>query len=155
MPRYQAPPPRPGGRVYAPPRTTNRYYYNYPRGYVYPYGYSYGYGALGWGLGYYYHDPYAWYPADPYRYGYTPRGYGYDVGRLRLQVVPRNAEVYIDGYYSGIVDDFDGRFQGLTLETGGYSVEVVAPGFEPLQFDVRIVPGQTTTYRAELLPLRP
>ena len=110
------------------------------------YGSGYGYGATyGYGAGY---PGYAAYP------GYA--GYpGYDVGKLRLQMQPRDAEVYIDGAFSGVVDDFDGRLQGLTLETGGYGVEVVAPGFEPLKFDIRITPGRTTTYRGELLPQRP
>ena len=58
---------------------------------------------------------------------------------------PRDAEVFIDGYYAGQVDDFDGRLQGLTLETGGYSVEIRKPGWETLTFDVRVTPGRTTT----------
>jgi len=29
-------------------------------------------------------------------------------------------------------------------------VEIVLPGFAPLQFDVQITPGRTTTYRGSL-----
>ena len=68
---------------------------------------------------------------------------------------PRDAEVYIDGYYAGVVDDFDGRLQGLRLESGNYRVQVALPGFEPLDFDVHVQPGRTTTYRGELIPARP
>jgi hypothetical protein len=120
-------------------------YYYYPR-YYYPYGY----GAFG--LGYFYYDPYVWgsaygYPAyAPFR-GY---GYGYPTGELRLDVAPRNAEVYVDGYYAGRVDDFDGVFQSLALEEGTYHIEIVEPGFAPLQFDVRIYPGRKITYRGDL-----
>jgi hypothetical protein len=32
---------------------------------------------------------------------------------------PRDAEVYVDGYYAGTVDDFDGTFQRLHIDTGG------------------------------------
>lgn len=147
-----------GRRVYPAPRAYNNYYYSYPRR-----SYPYWYGAFG--LGYFYYDPYVWrgnswaYSGYGYGSGYGSGSaypaYGYDAGKLRLQVQPRDAEVYIDGYFSGIVDDFDGRLQGLTLETGGYSVEIVAPGFEPLAFDIRITPGRTTTYRGELLPRLP
>jgi hypothetical protein len=131
------------------PRTSNRYFYSYPYR-----NYAYGYGAFG--LGYY--DPF-WYGADP-RFGYyngaSSRGaYNYEFGRLRLDVRPRDAEVHIDGDYVGRVDDFDGRLQGLTLETGGYSVEIRAPGLESLTFDVRITPGRTTTYKGDLLERRP
>ncbi|HTM01948.1 MAG TPA: PEGA domain-containing protein [Vicinamibacterales bacterium] len=136
-----------------PPRVYNNYYY-YPRR-SYPYGYG------GFGLGYFYYDPYLW---DPYydSYGYSSYaapfrgyGYGYASGELRLDVRPRDAEVYVDGYYAGRVDEFDGVFQSLTLEEGAYRVEIVAPGYEPLDFDVRIIPGRKTTYRGDLLRGRP
>lgn len=159
VPRGVRPAPRSGGRVvYVRPRGTynNYYFYNDPRRYYpYSYGASYGFGAFG--LGYFYYDPYTWRGNSwgfygPAAYPYLGYGYGYDIGHLRLQVRPRDAEVYIDGYYAGIVDDFDGRLQGLALESGGYSVEIVAPEFEPLTFDIRITPGRTTTYRGDLLP---
>lgn len=140
------------GRTY---RTYNTYYYYYPRRW-----YPYGYGAFG-GLGYFYYDPYTWYAYDPYwsrpfaySGGYYRHHYGsyYDTGELRLQVIPRHAEVYVDGYFAGHVDDFDGIFQGLRLEEGPYRIEIVAPGYEPLEFDIRILPGRKVTYRGELRP---
>lgn len=141
-----------GGRggVYVSPRYYSYYYY--PRRY-YPYGYG------GFGLGFYYYDPYAWYGYDPY-YGrpyYSGGYYGrrYDEGDLRLDVRPRSAEVYVDGYYAGVVDDFDGVFQSLRLEDGPHRIEIVAPGFETLDFDVRIEPGRKTTYRGDMRPYRP
>ena len=73
---------------------------------------------------------------------------------MRLDIEPRDAQVYIDGAYAGLVDDFDGVFQSLRLEAGQYHVEVVLPGFETLNFDVYIRPGEKTTYRADMLPER-
>ena len=70
-------------------------------------------------------------------------------------MAPRDAEVYVDGYYAGRVDDFDGLFQSLTLEEGSYRIEIVAPGFAPLNVDVRIYPGRKVTYRGDLLRGRP
>ena len=146
VPRQGPPPRRDNPTVYVPQtRVYNNYYY--PRRY-----YPYGYGAFG--LGYFYYDPYAWSPGysgyDYYRFsGY---GYGYPTGELRLQVRPRHAEVYVDGYFAGHVDDFDGTFQALRLEEGPYKVEIVAPGYEPLEFDIRIQPGRKITYRGELRP---
>ena len=125
----------------------NNYYY-YPRRY-----YPYGYGAFG--LGYFYYDPYSWYPYDYGSYRFGGYGYGYPTGELRLRVHPRHAEVFVDGYYAGTVDEFDGVFQALELESGGYTIEVVAPGYAPIQFDVRIQPGRKTTYSGDLRPLRP
>ena len=126
----------------------------------YPYGYyprplyPYGYGAFG--LGYFYYDPYAWnaLPLYAYDYGFYGRSYDSpaDTGKLQLKVAPRDAQVYIDGYFAGTVDDYDGRFQSLKLEGGTYHVQIVLPGFRTLEFDVRITPGQKITYTGELQP---
>jgi hypothetical protein len=153
--RYPYPAGRYYGRYYAP---YNRGYYPY-YGYAYPYYYPYS--AFYWGGGYFNSFGYwgagvGWpgygYPA--YGYPYPAYGYGYDpnTGRVRLDVQPRDAEVFIDGAFAGKVDDFDGRLQGLTLETGSYTVEIRKPGWETLAFDVRITPGRTTSYKGELIP---
>ena len=142
--------------VVRPPAVYNNYY-SYPRR-----SYPYGYGAFG--LGYFYYDPYRWYPGgystyagpgyyqsyqSPYGYGYGS-GYGFDIGELRLQVSPRHAQVFVDGYFAGTVDDYDGAFQSLKLESGPYAIQIVAPGYDTLDFDVRINPGQKITYRGDL-----
>jgi hypothetical protein len=146
-----------GRRVIVQPR--GYYYGGFPR-YYYPYssfywgpGYfdTWGYWGNTWGPGFGYYN--GWGGGYPgYAGGYGGYGYrGYDFGRLRLQVEPKDAEVFIDGYYAGEVDDFDGRLQGLSLETGGYNVEIRKDGFETLAFDVRVTPGRTTNYKGELL----
>jgi len=71
-------------------------------------------------------------------------------GGLRLKVEPRDAEVLVDGFYAGRVDDFDGAMQRLKITEGPHRIEVRAPGYEPTTFDVMIVVGQTTTYKTEL-----
>jgi hypothetical protein len=142
-----------GGRnIYIVPR--GRTYIYYPRYYYHPY--SFGYGPAGRGHFYFdlYYSSYIWHPYSVYRYG-TYGTYGYPIGELRLKVHPRDAQVFIDGYYAGRVDDFDGIFQSLKLEEGEYQVEIVLPGYEPLAFDVRIFPGEKTTYEGDLIPELP
>ena len=74
-------------------------------------------------VGGYYHRPWfydPWYGWG-YPYWYPPYGYRgrYDPSAsLRLQVEPKETEVFIDGYFAGTVDDFDGFFQRLHLEPG-------------------------------------
>ncbi len=135
--------------IYIVPRGYTYYYY--PRYYYNPY--AFGYGPAGYGHVYFdlYYNSYIWHPYDVYRYG-SSGSYGYPVGELRLKVHPRDAQVFIDGYYAGRVDDFDGVFQSLRLEQGEYQIEIVLPGYEPLAFDVRIFPGEKTTYEGELIP---
>jgi hypothetical protein len=103
------------------------------------------------GIGIYYGD------GGSYPYGYTPRGYydplpGRIYGGLRITDAPREAQVFADGYYLGIVDDFDGMFQHANLEAGTHRIEIQAPGFESVAFDVMVQPGRTVTFRAEMYP---
>jgi hypothetical protein len=125
-------------------------YYGYPwygayYGYGYPYGLSFGFGFgyPGYGYGYY------GYPA----YGYP--AYAQTYGGVRIAVAQRDAEVFVDGYYAGVVDQYDGTFQQVNLQPGTHRIEVRAPGFDPAVFDVNVLPGQTITYRAPLRPAQP
>ena len=88
-----------------------------------------------------------------YPYGYTPRSYydpipGRPYGGLRITGAPRYARVFADGYFVGLVNDFDGVFQHLNLEAGPHRIEIEDEGYGTIAFDVYIRPGQTITYRA-------
>ena len=108
--------------------------------------YPWGWGGLGLGGYYGYYDPYGWDDPYPQSVGY---GYGND-GALKLKVTPRQAEVLVDGYFAGAVDDYDGLFQRLRLEAGPHRIEVRLDGYEPLSFEVRIQPDRTVTYRGDM-----
>ena len=104
---------------------------------------------FGWGSGYRYGSPYY-----GRVYGYVaPPVYGARAlyGDVRLRVRPRDAAVYVDGYYAGIVDDFDGVFQRLTLTAGPHQIELAAPGLEPRVFSVYVDPARTVDVRMDLL----
>jgi hypothetical protein len=122
--------------------------------------------SLGFYAGYpYSYYPYSYYPYGYYPYDYYPNGYGYygaygyptgsvtavpgvGYGGVRIQGAPGDAQVFADGYYVGVVDDFDGAFQRLNLPAGAHRIEIREAGRPPIEFDVRIEPGQTVTYRA-------
>ena len=126
-----------------------------------PYSYRY---RSGFSASFYYGAP-----SYGYRYGYNPYGYGYAVppagylsavpgrlyGGVRITDAPRDAQVFVDGYYMGVVDEFDGVFQHMNLEAGPHHIEVREPGFEAIAFDVNVQPDQTITFRAEMLPEKP
>jgi hypothetical protein len=109
-----------------------------------------GFGALGFG-GYYggtYYDPYSpWSGGSGYGQVYSSSG---PDGSIRLKIKPRDAQVFVDGFYAGIVDDFDGIFQHLRAQAGPHRIEVKAEGYETLSFDVEIRPYQTIKYEGEL-----
>jgi hypothetical protein len=71
---------------------------------------------------------------------------------VRLRIRPRHAQVFVDGYYAGLVDDFDGTFQQLRLEPGGHRIEVRLPGFEDLALDIHVQPSRTINIREDLRP---
>lgn len=121
----------------------------------YGYGWGYPYGHYGWyGPGYGY---YGWsYPYGPYGYPYgyySAYGYGYaghPTGSIRIVDAPKEAQVFADGYYAGIVDDFDGSFHRLDLEPGPHRIEVRAEGLQPLVVNVNVDPYRTITVHARL-----
>jgi len=119
---------------------SNPFWSGYGYGYGYP-GYAYTPGTLGPDAAYPTYAPYSPYPPD----GTGP------AGGLRLIVEPKEAQVYVDGSYAGIVDDFDGHFQHLDLTPGPHHVEIRRTGYEPLAFDVSIQAHRTTEYRGALL----
>ena len=141
------------------------YYYGSPfyRSRYYGYGY---YGSPfygGWGAGYY--SPYyysGYYGYSPYYYG--DRGYrGYRAGAVRVLVEPNEARVYVDGYYAGVADDFDGIFQRLHLAPGRHDVSLRLDGYRTQNFKLyvpydhtikihhRMVPGSPTDVSEEVL----
>jgi hypothetical protein len=161
-----------GVRVGPPPDRGNYrgyyydpYYYGSPFGYgsYYGYGYgNYGYGrwmpGYGFGLGYFYDPFYDYGMYSPYDTGYGGYGQGYSqgygrsraTGQLRLKVKPSHGQVYVDGYYVGDVDSFDGVFQRMPIEAGSHRVEIRAAGFQSVTFDVMVTAGETITYKGEL-----
>ena len=75
------------------------------------------------------------------------------MGRLVLDVQPASAQIFADGYYVGVPEDFNATRGGGLLEAGPHRIDVSAPGFEPLTIDLRVSAGQPVTYRAVLKPL--
>jgi hypothetical protein len=111
----------------------------------YPYASPYWFGDPWYGYGY----PWGPYPQPYGYYGFEPEG------SLRIEVTPRDAEVYVDGYYAGTVDDFDGTFQRLHIETGEHEIEVYKEGFRPFRQKVYLTPDNTFRIRQALQPLGP
>lgn len=96
-----------------------------------------------------------WYPY-PYPYPRYPYSY-YAIDNLRsavrVEVSPKDAEVYVDGYYAGIVDDFDGTFQRLRVTLGQHEIVVRHDGFRSLRENVYLTPDSTRHIKARLEPL--
>ena len=137
--------PAPRSVVYVSARPS---YYSYYRPYYYGYyGPAFGYygGYAGWYGGFPYY--YAQYPYPPYRYY---RDYS---GAARIQVQPRYAEVFIDGYFVGTVDDFDGWLQRLNIAPGEHELAIYLKGHRTFRQNVLFRPGATLRIEHVMQPL--
>jgi hypothetical protein len=104
------------------------------------------------------------YPVAAYAYPYPVPVYGYSAppapvvvgpgsavyGGISLDMTPDDAAVYVDGAYAGVVREFDGTRQPLTLAAGTHRIQVQEAGYEPLEFDVTVQPGQVIPYQGDL-----
>jgi PEGA domain len=104
--------------------------------------------------GYFYdpfYGPYPWWPRTAYPYWYFPV---YDnQAEVRLQVEPEEAEdaaVYVDGFYAGIVDDFNGVFQSLPLTPGGHTVVLYLEAYRTVRHNFYLSPGASFKLRATM-----
>jgi hypothetical protein len=71
-------------------------------------------------------------------------------GRLILDLDPATAQVFADGYYVGLPDDFSAARGGGLLEAGPHRIDVSAAGYEPMTLDIMVTAGQRVTVRAPL-----
>jgi hypothetical protein len=104
--------------------------------------------------GYFYdpfYGPYPWWPRSAYGWGYYPV-FDYRA-EVRIQATPRDAAVYVDGFYAGVVDDFDGAFQRLPLTPGGHRIELFMDGFRTVRKNLYLQPGSTIKMHETLVPL--
>ena len=104
--------------------------------------------------GYFYdpfYGPYPWWPASAYGWGYSPV-FDYRA-EVRILATPKEATVYVDGFYAGLVDDFDGTFQRLPLTPGGHRIELFLEGHRTIKKSLYLQPGSTMKLRETLVPL--
>jgi hypothetical protein len=86
------------------------------------------------------------YPWGPYPYPspYPYRYYNVDPGAaMRIEVTPREAEVYLDGYYAGIVDDFNSAFQRLRARPGQHEIVLYLDGYRTVHQKLYLTPKNT------------
>jgi hypothetical protein len=137
--------PPPSGAHYGGRPYYGGYYGRYYGGY---YGY-YGYPFWGFGWGWGYPGWYGW----GYPYGYPYGGYYDPTPEIRLEVKPREAQVYVDGYFAGVVDDFDGTFQRLRVQPGAHELTLYLKGFRTVTQPIHVGRGQDSKIKFAMEPL--
>jgi hypothetical protein len=71
-------------------------------------------------------------------------------GSVRVLVDPAESRVYVDGYYAGTVDDFDGLFQRLNVSSGRHEIALKLEGHKTHRMRVYVAPDSTLKLHHEL-----
>jgi hypothetical protein len=73
-----------------------------------------------------------------------------NTGGLSFEITPNTAELAVDGNVVGTVGQFTPTSQPLGLTAGRHKIEVRAPGYRTMSFDVDIVAGQVIPYKGAM-----
>jgi hypothetical protein len=94
-------------------------------------------------VGGYFYDPflgpYPWWPLNAYAFAYYP--IDDDRALVRVFVAPKEAAVYVDGFYAGIVDDFEGLLRPLPLPPGAHDIDLYLEGYRTVHKRAYLAPG--------------
>jgi hypothetical protein len=151
-PRAGQPPaqPRSARPRVTPPRNPPPDYYAPPRVYVFP--------PVSRHRTFYYHPYFGFYfgpyygPFYPYPGPYLgPQRF--TATAVRTRVRPSETEIYVNGYFAGVADDFDGTFQRLYLPAGAHEIDLFLAGYQSHREIVRLGPGETFELRHQMLKL--
>jgi hypothetical protein len=98
--------------------------------------------------------PYAGYPYDGYPFAAYTNAI-HPTTEVKVQVTPKQAEVYVDGYYAGVASDLGGFLKRMQAMPGGHSITVHLEGYRTVTENVYLVPGSTYTLHEAMEKLAP
>jgi len=103
--------------------------------------------TFGVGVGRPFFDPF-WGPYYPY--GFYPGGYPYVgqslTGHVHVEGVPKETEVFVDGYLAGTAGT-------VTTTPGGHAITLYLPGYRTVTQSVYVPPGSTLKVNRPMDPL--
>jgi hypothetical protein len=95
-------------------------------------------------VGGYFYDPllgpYPWWPLNAYSFAYYP--IEDDRALVRVLVTPKEAAVYVDGFYAGIAGDF-ADLEPLPLPPGAHDIVLYLEGYRTVHQRAYLTPGST------------
>lgn len=142
----------PDRRTPAPPRAVPPQYHRVPRAYYFP--------LVSVQRGFYYHPYFGFYYGPYYGpyYPYPGPVFGpstFSAVAVRTRVTPTDTHVYVNGYFAGHVDDFDGIFQRLYLPAGQHELAFQLEGYETHVERLYLNPGDTRDITHHMMRLAP
>jgi hypothetical protein len=142
----------PARRTAPPPRVVPPQYHVVPRVYFFP--------PVNRVRGFYYH-PYFGFYFGPYYGPYYPHPgplfgpAGFGASAVRTRVRPVETEIYVNGYFAGVADDFDGVFQRLYLPAGQHRIEFHLHGYRTFEQRIYVGPGDTREIAHQMVRVAP
>jgi hypothetical protein len=112
--------------------------------------------AGGHGFGLRLYDPFwAPYPYGEYPYFGVAPVEASPFADVRVLATPKEAQVYVDGAYAGVVGDFDGAFSHLHTTAGGHAITLYLDGYRTVTRNVYVAPDTTLKLRLAMEKLGP
>ena len=74
---------------------------------------------------------------------------------MKTEVTPKATEVYVDGYYAGVADQFDGAFTRLHTSPGGHAVTLRLDGYRTVTQNIYVRPDSTFKLKEAMEKLAP
>ena len=75
--------------------------------------------------------------------------------RVRVIATPTQADVYVDGFYAGLVDDFNGVLQQLPITPGDHAITLYFEGFRTLTQHIVVTSDSTVKLQLTMDKLGP
>jgi hypothetical protein len=76
-------------------------------------------------------------------------------GKVRVVATPKRADVYVDGFFAGFVEDFDGALQGLPATPGEHAVTLYLEGYRTITRHIVVPSHATVKLRLQMDRLSP
>ena len=135
-----------------PPRVLPPRYHASPRVYYFP--------PISLQRGFYYHPYFGFYYGPYYGPFYPHPGPSFGPPRfgesaLRTRVTPAETHIYVNGYYAGRADDFDGLFQRLYVPAGAHTIDLYLEGYRTLRQNLYLAPGDSREIVQHMVRLAP
>ena len=74
-----------------------------------------------------------------------------NAGRVDFNIKPSQSQVFVDGAYIGVADDYNGGFFGetATLKAGKHRIKVVSPEGQVVHREIYVMPGKELNFDLE------
>jgi PEGA domain len=74
---------------------------------------------------------------------------------VRVLATPKQADVYVDGFFAGFVDDFDGREQPLPITPGDHAITLYREGYRTVTRHIAATARSTVKLQLRMEKLGP